>query len=225
MSESEKPAIVLLGIKSVANCECSLTPYYHHVRTLRQHRDLVRRAARGGRERRGRRQRREVQRAAEASEGAQGGGGAEGARGGGAPSSGGAAEGGGGEAQGRGAGQKTCKSFLFCYDGADGFRRRRSLRNSAEKARRRRWRRRIATGVRSAGSSANSGLVSRPRARSVARRKPSASGPARRSRRGSASGRWRRSPRRGQAARRGRRSRRRKGATGWRSWRRCWGRA
>ena len=26
MSESEKPAIVLLGIKSIANCECSLTP-------------------------------------------------------------------------------------------------------------------------------------------------------------------------------------------------------
>ena len=29
--ESEKPAIVLLSIKSVVTCECSLTPYFYHV--------------------------------------------------------------------------------------------------------------------------------------------------------------------------------------------------
>ena len=50
MLESEKLAIVLLGIKSIMTCECSLTPYYYHVRPTRQYPKLVQRAARGGHE-------------------------------------------------------------------------------------------------------------------------------------------------------------------------------
>ena len=72
----------------------------------------------------------------------------------------GAMEGGGGEVQGQGAGQKMHKSLLVCNDGADSIRRRRSLRNCMERARRRHRSHRSATGVWSVGLSVNSGPVS-----------------------------------------------------------------
>ena len=124
----------------------------------------------------------------------------EGTREGGVPSSGGATEVGGGEAQGQGTGQKMCKLFLVCYDGADGIRQRKLLRTSAERARARHQSCWCATGVQSIGSSVNLGLVTRSYAWSVTRQKPSASSPVRRSQRVSENKHRQRSWRQGQVA-------------------------
>ena len=77
---------------------------------------------------------------------------------------------------------KRCVShFLVCYDRADSIRWRRSLCNSMARARARRQSCQYATSAQNVGSSANSGLVSRPHVLSVVRQRPSVSGPAKRS--------------------------------------------